>query len=174
MTLHSLHCMTPPYRPPNLEATHSPSAAGGPSRQPTEATSLHTQASATLQHQFRCTSVIRHTSDASFRCVSREGRLIQTHIKHFKTDLCAECGLNSTVMQSDCNEAMPQKSINITLTHVAEVSQTQVSLLGLDDKSVSVVPPVRGKEKRQEGCGSRRTATSFLSFFLAPTVSSST
>uniref|UniRef100_A0A8C2ZL35 C2H2-type domain-containing protein n=1 Tax=Cyclopterus lumpus TaxID=8103 RepID=A0A8C2ZL35_CYCLU len=138
-------CMTPPYSPPNFGDTHSPSAAGSPSRQPTEATPLHTRAAATPQ--FRCTSVIRHTSDGGVRRVSREGRLIQTHIKHFKTDLCSECGLNITVMQSDCSAAMPQKSFNRTLPHVAEASQTQVSLLGLDDKSVTssaacVVPPV--------------------------------
>ncbi|XP_075952600.1 Krueppel-like factor 10 isoform X2 [Anarhichas minor] len=135
-------CMTPPYSPPSFEATHSPSAAtshppaaaGSPSRRPTEETRLHmgTAAAAAPQHRFRCTSVIQHTSDGVVHRVSREDGL--THTKRFKTDLISECGLNGTVMQSDSCAA---KSFNGTLPYVAEGSQTQVSPLGPDDKSIT-------------------------------------
>ncbi|XP_029307814.1 Krueppel-like factor 10 [Cottoperca gobio] len=141
-------CMTPPYSPPNFEATHSPSAstlhlpaaAGSPGWQPIQETHLHTQ-----QH-FQCTSVIRHTSDGqrgscSVHPVSREDKLTQVHTKDFKTDFNCGYGLNnrdsegSTVLQSDSDAAMPQKSFTVTLPNVVEASQTQMSLLGLDDKS---------------------------------------
>ncbi|XP_054477192.1 Krueppel-like factor 10 [Anoplopoma fimbria] len=133
-------CMTPPYSPPNFEATHSPpvatshppAAARCPSRQPTEETDLHRPTA-----RFRCTSVIRHTSDDVIHRVSREDRLTRTHTKRFKTYLSSECGLNSTVIQPDSNAAVPQKSCNVTLPYVAEDRQTQPSLLGLDDKSIT-------------------------------------
>lgn len=138
MTLLSFQCMTPPYSPPSFEATHSPSAAtshppvaaGSPSQRPTEETRLHTHTATAPQHRFRCTSVIQHTSDGA----SREDGLTQTHTKRFKTDSISECGLNGTVMQSDSCAA---KSFNGTLPYVAEGSQTQVSPLGPDDKSIT-------------------------------------
>ncbi|XP_037641537.1 Krueppel-like factor 10 isoform X1 [Sebastes umbrosus] len=138
-------CMTPPYSPPNFEATHSPSAAtlhqpaaaGSPSWQPIEETHLHT--AAPLQ-RFQCTSVIRHTSDGqrsscNAHPVSREDRLItQVHAKDFKTELSSDNGPNrgesegSAVTQSDVNAATPPKSFTVTLPNVVEVSQTQIRL----------------------------------------------
>ncbi|XP_044065160.1 Krueppel-like factor 10 isoform X2 [Siniperca chuatsi] len=152
-------CMTPPYSPPHFEATHPPSAAtlhqpaaaGSPSWQPTEETHLHTHTAAS-QQQFQCTSVIRHTSDGR-RCscnvhpVYREDLFTQVHTKDSKTDLSSEDGLNgrdsdgNIVIQYDSNAATPQKPFTVTLPNVVEASQTQMSLLGPDDKSNSIGGP---------------------------------
>ncbi|KAK5862789.1 hypothetical protein PBY51_018149 [Eleginops maclovinus] len=89
--------MTPPYSPPEFEATHSPPAT-------IEETHVHTQ-----QH-FQCTSVIRHTSDGqssscSFRRASREGRLTPVDTK----DYSWEYGQDA-VQRSDSKAAGQQKS----------------------------------------------------------------
>lgn len=151
-------CMTPPYSPPNFEATHSPSAtishqpaaAGSPSWQPIE------EARAASQQRFQCTSVIRHTSDGQrsscdVHPVSGEDRLTRDHTKDIKTDVSSEYGLNSresvgtTVIQPDSNAAMPHKPFTVNLPDVVDASHTQTSLSGRDDKSntsqaVSSVP----------------------------------
>lgn len=151
-------CMTPPYSPPNFEATqsplatilHQPAAAGSPSWHPME------QARAASQQRFQCISVIRHTSDGQrsscdVHPVSGEDRLTQDHTKDIKTDVSSEYELNSrecvgtTVIQSDSNAATPHRPFTVTLPDVVETSQTQMSLSGRDDKSntsqaVSSVP----------------------------------
>lgn len=146
-------CMTPPYSPPNFEATHPPSAANlkrpaaarSPSLQQTEETRLHTH-SAASQQQFLCTSVIRHTSDGQ-RCsynvhpVSSEDLFTRVQTKDCKTDLTSEDGMNGRdseghiLMHSDSIGAMPDKPF--TVLNVVEASQTQMPLLGPEDKSNS-------------------------------------
>ncbi|TKS81647.1 Krueppel-like factor 10 [Collichthys lucidus] len=141
-------CMTPPYSPRFLEATHppvhQPAAAGSPSRQPTEEACLHTHTAAS-QQRFLCTSVIRHTSDGQrsscdVRPVSSEDRFTQVHTKDSKTDLSSEDGLNgrhserNIVIQCDSNAATALEPVSVTLSNVVETSQIQPSP-GLDDKS---------------------------------------
>ncbi|XP_070768020.1 Krueppel-like factor 10 [Enoplosus armatus] len=154
-------CMTPPYSPPNFEATHSPpaaaallhqpAAAGSPSWQPTEETHLNTHTAASLQ-QFQCTSVIRHTSDgqhfsSDVRPVSREDPFTQVPTKDSKTDRRSEDGLKgrdsegNIVTQCGSTAATPQKLFTVTLPNVVEASQTHMSLLGPEDRSNSAGGP---------------------------------
>ncbi|XP_062278694.1 Krueppel-like factor 10 [Scomber scombrus] len=134
-------CMTPPYSPPNFEATHPPSFVS--LYQPSEETLPHTPAS---QQLFQCTSVIHHTADSqhcscNVHPVSREDRLSQVHTKDSDADLNSKVRLNSRdseeniIMQSDSNVATPQKPVTETLPNVVEASQIQPSVLGLDNKS---------------------------------------
>lgn len=154
-------CMTPPHSPPHFDGTHPPSAAAlhcpaaarSPSWKPTEETNLRTHTAAS-QKRFQCTSVIRHTSDGQRHWCNTKDRFTQAHTKHSETDLSSvssEDGLShrdsegNTVTQSDSNAATRQKAFTVTLPKVGEANQTQMRLLGLDDKSntpqaVSSVP----------------------------------
>ncbi|XP_044216184.1 Krueppel-like factor 10 [Thunnus albacares] len=136
-------CMTPPYSPPNFEATHPPSLVS--LHQPSEETLPHTHTPASRQ-LFQCTSVIRHTADGqhcscNVHPVSREDRLTQVHTKDSDTDLNSKVRLDSRdseeniIMQSDSNAATPQKPVTETLPNVGEASQTQMSVSGSDNKS---------------------------------------
>lgn len=139
----SFQCMTPPYSPPNFEATHPPSFVS--LHQPSEETLPHTHTPAS-QQLFQCTSVIRHTADSqhcscNVHSVSREDRLSQVHTKDSDADLNSKVRLNSRdseeniIMQSDSNVATPQKPVTQTLPNVVEASQIQPCVLGLDNKS---------------------------------------
>ncbi|XP_033971515.1 Krueppel-like factor 10 [Trematomus bernacchii] len=117
--------MTPPYSPPNFEATHSPPAISLFQRI-VEETHEHTQ------QRFQCTSVIRHTSDGpsgscSVRPASREDRLTPVHTE----DSSCEYGQDA-VQQSDSKAAGPQRSHTAALPIVFETSQKS-----LEDKSNS-------------------------------------
>nr|XP_040020045.1 Krueppel-like factor 10 isoform X2 [Gasterosteus aculeatus aculeatus]XP_040020046.1 Krueppel-like factor 10 isoform X2 [Gasterosteus aculeatus aculeatus] len=116
----SLTCMTPPYSPPNFEASHSPSAAtshppgaaGSPSWQSTEETRRHVCAAAP-QRRFLCASVIRHTSDGVDRCVPGADGPAQTHTKGLQTELSSERGLSGAAEQNSA-AATPQSSLGTT------------------------------------------------------------
>ncbi|KAL3060721.1 hypothetical protein OYC64_015132 [Pagothenia borchgrevinki] len=117
--------MTPPYSPPNFEATHSRPAISLFQRI-VEETHEHTQ------QRFQCTSVIRHTSDGpsgscSVRPASREDRLTPVHTE----DSSCEYGQDA-VQQSDSKAAGPQRSHTVALPIVFETSQKS-----LEDKSNS-------------------------------------
>ncbi|KAM9352871.1 Krueppel-like factor 10 [Symphorus nematophorus] len=140
----SLVCMTPPYSPPHFEATHPPSAAPshqlaavGQSWRPTEEKYLHAHTAAS-QQQFRCTSVIRHTSDGQRGSCNAKDRSTQIHTKDSKTDVKSEDVLSdrdsegNVVTQSDSGAATQHKPLTVTLPHVGEARQNQISL---DDKS---------------------------------------
>uniref|UniRef100_A0A3Q3XDT5 C2H2-type domain-containing protein n=1 Tax=Mola mola TaxID=94237 RepID=A0A3Q3XDT5_MOLML len=82
----SFQCLTPPCSPPPPSAAplHRP---GSPSWKLTAETRLHARAAAPLQ-QFRCTSVIRHTSDGEKRPCSRRDGLLPV-----ETDVSSDDGL---------------------------------------------------------------------------------
>lgn len=142
--------MTPPYSPPNFEATnppsaaplHRPAASGSPSWQSREETYLHTHTAA-AQMQFQCTSVIRHTSDGQNR--SKENRPTQVHTKDSKTVFSSANALNSETSEASCikksnsNLTTPQNAF--TVTNAVEASQAlesvshRLSLSGPEDKS---------------------------------------
>ncbi|KAM4633221.1 Krueppel-like factor 10 [Polymixia lowei] len=126
-------CMTPPYSPPNFEATHPTS--GGSARQqsslPVEDSFLQAQAAATHQRA-HSTSVIRHTADGQHcSCniypICRETRLPQPNTESLNKTLNSE---ESIVMQPDSPPAAPQRPLTVTLPN----SQTQLSLSAPSDK----------------------------------------
>ncbi|KAM3614688.1 uncharacterized protein V6R79_018031 [Siganus canaliculatus] len=141
-------CLTPPYSPPHLEATHAPlaaplhhlEAARSPKWKPTEEMDLHTHAAAS-QQRFQCTSVIRHTSDGQRSSSHKEGQFTQVQTTDSKTDLSSADGLNSgkpgrnVVQQFGSDVATQQQPFTVTLPCVVEASQTRISLSGLDDRS---------------------------------------
>ncbi|KAM7382445.1 hypothetical protein PAMP_002172 [Pampus punctatissimus] len=124
-------CMTPPYSPPNFEATHPSSLSTR--HQPSEETLPHTHTPASEQ-RFQCTSVIRHTADGQhcsrniIHPLSGEDNLAPVHTKDADTDLNSEVRLDS-------RDSTPHKPVTETLPNVHEASQTQMSVSGLDNTS---------------------------------------
>ncbi|XP_008290554.1 Krueppel-like factor 10 [Stegastes partitus] len=133
-------CMTPPYSPPHCEAAYPPSALK--LHQLPEETPLH-KPTAVSQQKFQCTSVIRHTAECQHRScyvhrVSKENKPTWVQKEASKTDINSEDGL---ISRGSDKSVAAQKAFTETLPNVVESSQTQISLLGLEDNSTSQSVP---------------------------------
>uniref|UniRef100_A0A3B5AHE8 Kruppel like factor 10 n=1 Tax=Stegastes partitus TaxID=144197 RepID=A0A3B5AHE8_9TELE len=137
---HNFLCMTPPYSPPHCEAAYPPSALK--LHQLPEETPLH-KPTAVSQQKFQCTSVIRHTAECQHRScyvhrVSKENKPTWVQKEASKTDINSEDGL---ISRGSDKSVAAQKAFTETLPNVVESSQTQISLLGLEDNSTSQSVP---------------------------------
>lgn len=121
----SFQCLTPPYSPPQFEATHPPSAAlshwpGNSNWNSTEESHLHTHSSAS-QHRFQCTSVIRHTSDGQKNSCNREDRFSHVNVKDSVS--AAKVSERSVATQRDSNITSAGNFFTVASPNVVHASQ---------------------------------------------------
>lgn len=121
----SFQCLTPPYSPPQFEATYPPSAVlshqhGNSNWNSTDESHLHTDSSAS-QHRFQCTSVIRHTSDGQKDCRVREHPF--SHVNGKDSVSAASVSKGSVAMQCDSYVNSEKKVFTVALPNLGHASQ---------------------------------------------------
>lgn len=146
----SFQCLTPPYSPPQFEAA-CPHRHPNSTWNSTQESHLHTDSAS--QHRFRCTSVIRHTSDGQKNCRGN-GRDSLSAARVFKGSEATNCDsrVNSegkvftevspnAVLSSQCLESGSSKLSRPENSHKVAVAGPSPSLLPRSTPSTSHVPP---------------------------------